>query len=172
MTAVRAFYTSYIQALGRFQAYTTDGTVAGTGLLPRVLTNSYGGLDLAVAGSEVFLTEVGTSASSFSSTITILVSDGSAAGMVPFTVAGIPTSELGAPITTVDGRAIFTISSDGTTQLWSTDGTPAGTVPILPPARTSRPSSRSAAAWRSSSRRRAGWHPRRWMRARTRRPSW
>ncbi len=120
MATVRGLFTSYSQSLGRFQVLTTNGTAAGTQVLPGVAATDTGGITDTVAGGEVF----------FSSAGTVLVGDGTPAGTVPFTVPG--GGQAGAPIGVMANRALFLVSSNGTSQLWTTDGTPADTVPLLP----------------------------------------
>jgi ELWxxDGT repeat protein len=122
----------------QLQLYTTDGTTAGTSehtLAVDVnnLENSIGGGQLAQVGNKLLIFDQAISVVGQPPTVKFLLTDGTAAGTTTFTIPG-PPLPLGfnpGPFFSFGNLILFSATDyGGSTSLWVSDGTAAGTKPL------------------------------------------
>jgi ELWxxDGT repeat protein len=111
----------------RFELWRSDGTTAGTFAAATVetpLIRQASGI-VSLAGRLYFDGFV-------DQTNELWTSDGSSAGTVRLTAQGAPGAYLPPELTAVDGKVFFRAYREATGfELWQTDGTPAGTEPVV-----------------------------------------
>ncbi len=129
----RLYFPGYDNATGLgWEAWRTDGTVAGTTMLADLVpgSGSSGAGDFVVVGGKLlFRARDGATASPYQ----LFASDGTASGTARLKTVALAGAGIEPGIARLDeARAVFLVHEGGDRRVWATDGTAAGTFPVTP----------------------------------------